>query len=152
MLEYHTIRIKAIDSNSRDPVKKLGKAIRIGIAMNDDDWRKSEGPACPGCGKPTLRFIGRLCQDCSHGLLDELAEKLNKIGLPSHIEDYTVKAVLFDHEIELSFSPYQSVLYYHPARQAERKLFQGLEKDLKRWAEQKGLSFATREGVDSAEP
>ena len=120
--------------------------------MDNEDWDKAGGIICPACGQETVRLVGRLCPQCSKKLPDDLAAKLTKIGLPAKVDYTRVTAALFEHEIELDFSPEQSILYYHPARQAERRLFQGLEADLKRWAQQKGLSFATREGVEGANP
>jgi hypothetical protein len=95
-----------------------------------------------------MRLIGRLCPSCSRRIPDDLAKKLTLLGLPAAIDGNTIRASILDHEIQLGFSPSQGTIYYQPARQAERRLFQGLEADLKCWSHERGLSFATKEGVD----
>ncbi len=116
-------------------------------ASIDEEWEKSAGDLCPSCGQRKLRFNGRVCSDCALRIPGELAEKLTRMGLPASVAENTIRAVLFDHAIELDFSPSQSLIYYRPARQAERRLFHALEEDLKRWVHERGLSFATREGI-----
>ena len=120
--------------------------------MTSSDWDKAQGSKCPSCGEETLRFVGKVCPGCARRIPDELAQKLTKIGLPGVVDGTTIRAALFEHEIQLGFSPEQSIIYYQPARQAERKLFRGLESDLKRWAHQKGLAFATKEGIEPSLP
>jgi len=112
-----------------------------------EEWDNVAPPKCPDCGRETFRFIGRLCPQCAGSMPGEMAAYLTQIGLPATVEDNTVVAVLFDHQIQLSFSSAQSLVYYQPARQAERQLFRHLERDLKSWAHQRGLGFATREGI-----
>ena len=116
--------------------------------MAEEDWERSRGNVCPSCGQETLRFVGKVCPQCARTIPDELAVKLTKIGMPSIVDGNMVRATLFQYEIRLGFSPEQGVIYYEPARQAERKLFRGLENDLKQWTHDKGLRFATKEGIE----
>ncbi len=116
--------------------------------MNENDWERTRGEVCPSCGQETLRFTGRVCPQCSQKLPVELSDKLNEMGFHVEVDDNEVYAVVLGHEIRLGFSPGQGVLYYQPARQAERRLFRGLEADVRRWAHEKSLGFATKEGIE----
>ena len=116
--------------------------------MRKTDWEKAGGLRCPSCGNETVRFIGRVCLQCARTIPDELAAHLTKIGLPAIVDGTIVQAALFEHKIQVGFSTEQSLVYYQPGRQAERRLFHRLESDLKQWAKDRGLQFATRDGVD----
>lgn len=120
--------------------------------MSEESWERSRGEICPACGQETLRFIGKVCPQCARAIPDELAVKLTKIGMPSTVDGNMVRAALFEHEIRLDFIAEQGLIYYQPARQAERRLFRGLENDLKQWTHDKGLSFATKEGIEPSPP
>jgi hypothetical protein len=82
--------------------------------------------------------MGLVCSRCGETLPGKLAEKLTAMGLPATVEDGVIKAAILEHQIKLAVI--KGSLYYEPAP-GDRRLFRGLETELRNWAKDKGLAF-----------
>ena len=113
---------------------------------SEDNWERSKGDPCPCCGREMLRVVGRTCHHCAMTVPDQVAAFLQKFRLPATVVDNEARADLLGHTLNVSFSPEKSALYICPGSGGDRRLFQGLARELERWAGAKGLSLMVGRG------
>ena len=108
----------------------------------DENWERARGDPCPCCGQETLRFVGKTCPRCSRLVPRQVAVFLQRFGMPAREEGDEVMADLLGHTLSVTFVPDRSALYLSSPLAGDRRLFQGLARELEGWALAKGLSLA----------
>jgi len=109
------------------------------LALARENWERARGDPCPCCGQETLRFVGRTCHRCARSVPDQVAAFLQRFRVPARVEGDETRVDLLGHTLTVAFLPERSTLYLSPGGGGDRRLFQGLARELEGWAEAKGL-------------
>ena len=108
----------------------------------EENWERARGDPCPCCGRETLRWVGKTCHRCARSVPDQVAAFLQRFRVPATVEGDETRVDLLGHTLTVAFLPERSALYLTPGGGADRRLFQGLARELEGWAQAKGLSIA----------
>ncbi len=114
-----------------------GRAEELRLAK--ENWERARGDPCPCCGQDTLRFVGKTCHRCARSVPDQVAVFLQRFRVPARVEGDETRVDLLGHTLTVSFLPERSTLYLSPGGGGDRRLFQGLARELEGWAQAKGL-------------
>ena len=109
------------------------------LALARENWERARGDPCPCCGQETLRFVGRTCHRCARSVPDQVAAFLQRFRVPAKVEGDETRVDLLGHTLTVAFLPERSTLYLNPGGGGDRRLFQGLARELEGWAQAKGL-------------
>jgi len=108
---------------------------------SEDNWERAKGDPCPCCGREMLRVVGKTCHRCATTVPDQVAAFLQGFGLPVRVDYHEVRADLLGHTLTVAFLPERSALCLTPGGGADRRLFQGLARELEGWARARGLGL-----------
>ena len=112
------------------------------LALARENWERARGDPCPCCGQETLRFVGRTCHRCARSVPDQVAAFLQRFRVPARVEGDETRVDLLGHTLTVAFLPQRSALCITTPQARDRRLFQGLARELEGWAQAKGLTLA----------